>query len=102
MLTLKTTPRAQSHSSPSLPDRCGNCVHYLQRKLAPALNRATIFISALVGGILCELIDDISICSVDLYTVEAGTNGVLRCSSEAVYVFRNFCEHVTINYQNEY
>lgn len=84
--TLIAAPRAQSDSSPLLSNGLGNGVHYSQPKSAPIFNATAIRVRPGIADILQELVDEISVGPVDLYTIETGRDCVLGSNRVVVYI----------------
>ena len=61
-----------------------------QHQLGAVLDRSAVSIGALVGAILGELIEQITVCAMDLDAVETGSDRVRRTTLEAFDDFRDF------------
>lgn len=78
--TLVGVPWAQTYSRLLCADGFHNSVDNFQPKPGTILNRATILIRALVGYILKELINQVSISTMYLNAIEPGTLDGVSCS----------------------
>src|ERR1700676_629057 len=69
-------PHADAICWPDLSDR----IKHLEQETGAVFNAATVFVGSLVRAVLKELINKISVCSVQLDAVESRSSGALRRS----------------------
>src|SRR6516162_9837890 len=73
------------------PDRNG-CVYDLEHESGAILDGPAILIRAMIAARTQELIQQISVCTVDLDSIEAGIHSVLRANTVGFDDFRNFVQ----------
>ncbi len=89
--TLETAPWAEPDGCPLLPNFLRYCFQNLKSEATPVFNRAAVFIYTLVGDILQELIWEVAVCVMKLYTIETCTMYCVRRSSgKQLHVFFDF------------
>lgn len=65
-----------------------NSVNDLERKPTPILDRASVFVGALVRNVLRELIDEVAVRPVNFDTIASGTKNCISCGlRECLRVF---------------
>jgi hypothetical protein len=81
--TLKRTPRAQSNADPLSTDLFDNRIHNLYRKSCSLPDTPAPSILPGIAHILQELVDKVSICTMDFDAIEACCDGVPGTSGKA-------------------
>ena len=67
-----SAPWAESNCALALAYSGGNCVHGLERKACPVLDRATVLVRAVVRHVLQELVDEVAIRGMKFDSIEPG------------------------------
>lgn len=85
--TVHGLPGAEPDSGSFSADLLNDGVDHLQRKTTAVFDRSAVLVCTLVGDVLDELVDKISVGTVDLHAVEAGAvYCVGRCSGIELHV----------------
>jgi len=71
VLTIHSTPRAESNGSPILTNRFGDRLQNLQSKPRPVLDGPSVLVRPLIRHILQELINQVPVRTVDHDAVES-------------------------------
>lgn len=90
LLTLERIPRAEPYPRSLSTNSFDNRVNSLQCKSSAVFDASTVCVGPLVADVLEELIDEIPVGSMKLYTVESGFDSVGRCSSVQGMIFLDF------------
>lgn len=91
-LTLETAPRTHSEGSLLCTNLGDDGISYLKHKSRPVLDGASVLVCAFVCIVLDELVDEVSIRSVYLDSIEACTMHRVICSgSKVLYVLLDLC-----------
>ena len=105
--TLIFTPRAEPNSSSFFADFFHYSIYDIKSKFASRINASAIFISACVADVLHELVNEISISAVNLYSVEPGfLDSIFCCLGKPMNVRFDFFyskfsgSTVTVGYSN--
>ena len=69
-----------SHAA-GLPDG-GDGIDDLQQETQAVFERSAVFVRAVVGGVLEELVDEIAVGGMEFHAIETGGFGVLRAAAE--------------------
>lgn len=86
-LTVHSTPRAEANRGPILANRSSDRLQDLQSEPRPVLDRSSVLVRPLVRYILQELIDQVSVRTVDHDAIESGlVHSDLSCPLEPLNV----------------
>ena len=90
-----SAPWAESNGALALAYGGGNCVHGLERKACPVLDRATVLVCAVVRHVLQKLVDEVAIRGMKLDSIESGAvHGVRGGLAIPLNVLLDLCTNV--------
>ena len=80
----------QANAHAARTNFCHTRIDHFQRKAAAVVNRAAVFVTAVVGAVTDELVHQVTVGTVNLHTIKTSTNGVSRSMAELLDNFFDF------------
>src|SRR5690606_35106097 len=86
---VRSAIRRKMNPYAACPPDTRACIHDLKQKAGTVLNAAAIVVLPLVSAILQELVNEIAVRRVNLYSIEPGVTCMARCVGEVLNNMRN-------------